>query len=206
MFDAAPKKFKFGTVTTPDGKKGPWTVDTMVLTDDDVMMSNLRAARDGNAYMMCRPGTYKRLCHNKRGCVMSNTQMEVRTAIDAYVHAHGAVLINGLGLGMVLEGVLSKDAVTRVKVVEIDQDVIDLVGPHFASDPRVEIVQGDAYTYKPGKDEHYDYAWHDIWDDINSDNLKLMGKLTRKWAKRAKTQGCWSQKEARREKRRYNSY
>jgi hypothetical protein len=45
------EKFKFGTVTVPDGTRGAWTVDTMTLTDDDVMMSNLRAARDGNHYM-----------------------------------------------------------------------------------------------------------------------------------------------------------
>jgi hypothetical protein len=197
------EKFKFGTVTVPDGTRGAWTVDTMTLTDDDVMFSNLRAARDGNHYMICPPGTYKRLKHKARGCVMSNTRMEIRTAMDAYIHAHGRVLINGLGLGMVLEGILSKDAVTHVKVVEIEQDVLDLVGPHFTKDPRVVIVQGDAYTYKPAKDEKYDYVWHDIWDDINSDNLALMGKLTRKWAQRAAAQGVWSQKEARREQRRY---
>lgn len=41
-------KFKFGTVTVPDGKRGDWEISTFTLTDSDVLMGNLRAMRDGN--------------------------------------------------------------------------------------------------------------------------------------------------------------
>jgi 16S rRNA A1518/A1519 N6-dimethyltransferase RsmA/KsgA/DIM1 with predicted DNA glycosylase/AP lyase activity len=196
-------EFKFGTCTVPDGKRGPWTIDTITLTKDDVMFMNLRALRDGNAYLACSPGTYKRLRHADRGTIMSNTPMEVRTSIDAYIGAKGAVLVNGLGLGMVLEGMLHKPEVTSIKVCEIDADLIALVGPHFKRDPRVTIEHVDADEYKPQREERYDYVWHDIWDAIDSENLPHMGKLLRKWARRAANQACWSRPQAQREKRRY---
>lgn len=193
----------WGTCTVPDGRRGLWTIDTITLTREDVMLTNMRYLRDGDGYLCIPPGTYRRLHHEKRGVVMSNTPMEKNTSFAAYKGAVGSVLINGLGLGMVLEGILTKPEVTRVRIVELDLDVIALVGPHFANDPRVEITQGDAYEYVPGKDERYDFVWHDIWDNISSENLPKMAKLTRKWSRRAGAQAVWSRKEARREARRY---
>lgn len=194
--------FKFGTATVPDGKLGDWSITTFTLYAADVMMGNLRAIRDGNPELVCPPGTYRRLHHRTRGVVMSNTPMEVHTALEAYHGAVGRVLINGLGLGMVLEGVLAKSGVTYVRVVELDADVIALVAPHFAGDSRVEIIHADAYEYKPAKGEVFDFVWHDIWDTIDSDNLPLMNKLTRKYSRRTIRQGVWSRDMARRQKRR----
>lgn len=195
-------EFKFGTVTVPDGKKGLWEISTFTVTNDDLLMHNLRAWRDNGGLTAMKPGTFKRLTHKNRGVVMSNTRMEVNTAYECYVGATGRVLINGLGLGMVLEGVLSKPDVTYVRVIELEQDVIDLVGPHFAHDPRVEIVCADAYKYKPEKDAKFDYVWHDIWDDLSSDNFPKMATLNRKYAKKATKQGTWSRDEVRRQERR----
>lgn len=50
---------------------------------------------------------------------------------------------------MLLEAVLAKPCVAAVRVVEIDADVIALVGPRFAADPRLEIVHGDAFEHTP---------------------------------------------------------
>lgn len=190
------KKFVFGTVTVPTGQRGPWKIDDVTLDDKKDIgfwMENARALRD-NPIMYCRPGTYRRLVHKKRGVVMSNTTMERRTAIDAYIHATGCVLVNGLGLGMVLEGILNRDRVTHVTVVEIDPDLCVLVGDYFkAKDKRVAIVNDDAYTFKPPYGAHYDYVWHDIWDDISESNLPQMAKLTRKYRKPlSERQGVWS--------------
>ncbi len=198
--------FKLGTCTVPDGKRGPWTIDTFTIPKKDLslMMSNFRAARDGNAYAMINPGTYKRLRHEKRGCVMSNTDMEIYTNYDAYRLATGRVLVNGLGLGMLLEGILSKPDVTYVRVIEIDKDVIELVGPHFTKDPRVEIVCADAYEYRPKVGERFDYAWHDIWDSITEDNLPLMAKLGRRYNKRiVAAQGFWAREQIYADRRRW---
>jgi hypothetical protein len=206
------KEFVFGTTTVPDGVMGDWKISTFTLTEEDVMINNLRAVRDGNDCLVCSPGTYRRLTHKTRGVVMSNTPMELRTCRDVYDHAKGRVLIMGLGMGMVLEAILSKRnhgmqrKVDFVRVVEVDPDVIALVGPHFANDPRVEIMLGDALTYKPAPGEEWDYVWHDIWDTVSEDNLPEMTKLSRRFTHRADKQGFWSREMARRERQRNNRY
>jgi hypothetical protein len=184
-------KFKFGTVTVPDGEKGDWKVSTFTISEADARYHNIFAMRTPG--MWVEAGTFKKLTHKSRGVIMSNTPMEVRTNLGAYQAATGRVLINGLGLGMLLEGLLSKPDVTYVRVIEKEQDVIDLVGPHFANDPRVDIVHADALEYKPAKGEVFDYVWHDIWDTICGDNLPQMATLGRRYGKRrAAKQGWWA--------------
>lgn len=197
--------YKFGDVFVPDGKKGKWEVSTFTIKPpkDDIFtwMENARSYRDNGGLMAVSPGTYKRLTHKDRGVIMSNTPMEIRTNIKAYRAATGRVLINGLGLGMLLEGILRKDDVTYVRVIESEQDVLDLVGVHYKN-PKLEIVHADAYEYRPQKGEVFDYVWHDIWDDLSSDNFPLMAKLTRKYARASVAQGVWSREEVRRYERR----
>lgn len=195
---------KLGGCTVPDGERGDWSIKTFTLTEDDVRMANLRANLRSRV-MYCPAGTYRKLVHKRRGVVMSNTPMEILTNREAFNAATGRVLINGLGMGMLLEAILSKPCVTYVRVVEIDPDVIALVGPHFASDPRVEIIQADALSYKPAKGERFDYAWHDIWDDICSDNLEQMRVLARRYNKRVATrgQGFWSRDQIQQQRRRF---
>lgn len=175
--------FKLGTCTVPDGEKGPWKISTFTLTDDDVRRDNFRNALNGCSFMNCRAGTYKRLTRGGT-VVMSNTPMEINTNYVAYRKATGRVLLNGLGMGMLLEAILSKPDVEYVRVIEVSQDLIDLVGPHFANDKRVEIICADAMEYTPEKGEHFDYAWHDIWDEITEDNLPSMATLGRRYGKR----------------------
>ena len=198
-------RFRFGTCTVPNGKKGPWTIDEFEVKDGpELAMANFRSLRDDRGYSYLEPGKFKRLRHENRGVVMSNTRMEVHSNWDAFSKATGRVLINGLGLGMLLEGILSKPCVTYVRVIEVDQDVIDLVGPHFTKDPRVEIICADAYEYRPAVGERFDYAWHDIWDSITEDNLPLMAKLGRRYGKRvANAQGFWARDQIYAQKRRW---
>ena len=192
--------FRFGTCTVPDGERGDWRISTFEISADEARFANLRAAIKGDRLAMVYPGTYKKLTHKRRGVIMSNTPMEIRTNREAFRAATGRVLVNGLGLGMLLEGILSKPDVTFVRVIEIDADVIALVGPHFARDPRVEVVHADAHAYAPPKGETpFDYAWHDIWDTISGDNLSSMAILGRKWnRRRALSSGFWVRDECRR--------
>ena len=138
------------------------------------------------------PGTYTRLVHERRGVVMSDTPAERRDHVEFVVRAKGHVLINGLGLGMCLAAVLARPEVVRATVVEADPDVVALVGPHYAGDPRVEIVRADAYEYRPPKGVRYGAVWHDIWDTITSENLPGMTRLHRKYGRRAEWQGSWA--------------
>lgn len=187
-------EFSLGTSTVPCGQQGAWSLEEFEVSEKEARFFNVRASfKPGGRFMMVRPGRYKRLKHASRGVVMSNTPMEVMTNRQALNASRGFVLINGLGMGMLLEAVLAKPEVKRVRVVEIDEDVISLVGPHFAHDPRVEIVHADAHAYQPPKEDRYDFVWHDIWDAISADNLESMKALTRKYRRpRAANQACWA--------------
>lgn len=99
-----------------------------------------------------------------------------------------------------LKNILLKPEVTDVTVVEISQDLIDLVAPHY-QDPRVTIVCADAFEYKTPKGKKYGMCWHDIWSGICSDNLEEMAKLHRKYGKKAAWQGSWCKHECKRLKR-----
>lgn len=198
-------EFVYGTVTVPDGKRGPWQISTFTVNAEDlhVWMMNARALRDGYPERVVHSGTYRRLTHKERGCVMSNTRMEILTSQDAYDKATGRVLVAGLGLGMVVEGMLNKPDVTEVVVVEIDKDVIRLVGPHLLKkySGRISIHTGSIHNYVPeGK---FDFAWFDIWDEVSTENLTEMKELKAKFRKHCKASACWSQREAQREARRY---
>ena len=69
--------------------------------------------------------------------------------------------------------------------------MIDLVGPSFSHDDRVNIICADAFEWRPPKGVRYNAVWHDIWDDICTDNLPEMTRLHRKYGRRADWQGSW---------------
>jgi hypothetical protein len=58
-----------------------------------------------------------------------------------------------------------------------------------------------AFEWKPPKGVRYDAAWHDVWDDICTDNLVGMRKLHRKYGKRCGWQGSWCRGECERSAR-----
>lgn len=189
--------FEFGTCTTPVGKAGNWKIDEFEVSEKDAREFNIGLIMSfSHSMMRVEAGKYKRLTFidakdGKRKVMMSNTPMEVSTNREAYNAATGDVLINGLGMGMLLEAILHKPGVRSVRVIEREQEVIDLVGPHF-TDPRVQIIKADAMEYQPNKGEHFDYAWHDIWPRIGTENLPEMAILGRRYNKRvASSQGHW---------------
>lgn len=200
-------KFKFGTCSLKPGmKSGPWSVEKFTVNKEEAKRFNLDVLMSrGSGLELIDPGTYIRLRHANRGIVMSNTPFEQRTCYEAYHHAVGRVLVNGLGLGMVLEGMLSKPEVTSIRVIEIDEHVIKLVGPHFKDDKRVEIIHADALTYRPPVGEKFDFAWHDIWDTYaNPDDAPQMATLGRHYNKRVCARNAfWGRDFMRAEKRRY---
>lgn len=181
-------------VSIAEGERGRWTVSKFEVSENDSKFTAIRATFNGRGY--APPGTYTQITRGGR-IIMSDTPDEMRDHIHAVHRARGHVLINGLGIGMVLANVLKKDSVERVTVVEIDADVIALVGPSY-TDPRVEIVHQSAFEHQPPKGVRYGAVWHDIWDDICADNLKGMTALKRKYGRRTDWQGCWAEYECRR--------
>jgi hypothetical protein len=181
-------------VDLPEASITPFAIQRFTVSEDAAKMGALRGMFSGGRYTP--PGTYTRLMRGGT-VVMSDTPDEMRDHWEPVHRAHGHVLINGLGLGMVLKAVLLKTEVTAVTVVEISKEVIDLVAPHY-DDPRVHVVHASAFDYQPPKNVRYGAVWHDIWDYICGDNLPEMTRLKRKYGRRADWQGCWCEHQCRR--------
>jgi hypothetical protein len=170
-------------VNLPEMQKGIWKVEHFTVDNTD-FHSLLR----GRAVPLGR--TFTKLTRNGK-LIMSDTPAEMSDHWEAVRMARGSCLLNGLGLGMVLKNILLKPTVTSVIVVEISQDLIDLISP-FYIDPRVTFVCADAFEYKSENGKRFQMVWHDIWDDICTDNLADMKKLHNKYARKTDWQGSWS--------------
>lgn len=185
--------FKYGSTRVKPHKFGDWLIKEFEVTENDAEMFNLRLRFQGKEDQSIVAGKYLRLEQISTGyVVMSNTPMECNTNKIAYEMAHGSVLMAGLGMGMILEAVLSKPEVTKVKVIEIDENIIDYVGGYFKDDPRVEIIHGDILKYKPAENEFYNYIWLDIWDDINPINELDFQILNQRFKDHCHKMNLWS--------------
>lgn len=191
----------------PPGQSGNWRVFTTTLTEADAKLENVRMAFSGERRYV-RAGTYTVLAQGPT-VVMSDTPAEKQEHYEPARRAVGRVLINGLGLGLIARACLAKPEIESVTVIELSPDVIALTAPHVV-DPRLEIIQADAYTWEPPRGLVYDVVWHDIWPTISSENLAQMAKLHRKYARRCRWQGSWAKEECqymrRREREREAAY
>jgi len=187
------------------GGNGRWAVEHFIVEPEGLQPYLVEDGR------ICPPGTYTRLVHYDGGVppidetgtvhlrpgghlVMSDTRAEIEDHQDVMNEIQrrgGRILIHGLGLGMIVKFALAEDRVSHVDVVELDQEVIDLVAPHYV-DRRLTIHQGDARSFRWPAGTRWSIVWHDIWDDLSIDNLKQMAALHRRFGPRADWQGSWS--------------
>ena len=186
-------------VNIPEGQSGDWKVEKFTVSEEEAKFHNMRAMFSfSDRGRPIKPGIYTRLMRD-RTVVMSDTPAEITDHIWFIQDAIGNVLLNGLGLGVVLKGLLLKEEVEQVIINEISEDVIQLVSPSF-KDKRVIINHADAFTWKP-EDIRFNFIWHDIWDDICEDNLSEMKKLHRKYGhylQKPSFQGSWGRDRIRR--------
>ena len=190
-------------VSVPEGADGAWEVSRFEIdakaAEHDRLMADI-AGFQGRRVMPVPEGSYTKLTRNNY-LVMTDTPSEMWDHMDPVRRATGSVLLAGLGLGMVLQAILDKDEVEHVTVIEKSPEVIRLVGPHYQCD-RLAIIEADIFEWKPKRGQKFDAAWFDIWDDKCGDNLEGMSKLKRKFARRAKWKGCWSEGHVRSMQRR----
>jgi len=180
---------------------GNWRIDKFTVKKGDT-----EALRQGLRGRPIPTGVYTRLVRlNERGeaagIMMSDTPAEMWDMLYAVHRATGRVLVNGLGLGVYLRAILKKKEVKHVTVVEKERDVVDLISPYFKSDlkrKRVQFITGDAFTMQWHAGVRWNFAWHDIWEDICADNLPQMTKLHRKYGRRVDEQASWCRAECRR--------
>lgn len=124
--------------------------------------------------------------------VMEDSLTELMRHLPIWLAARGRVLITGLGLGCVVRGLLASPEVEHVDVVEIDRQILDIVGAEFAGNPRVALHHGDALTFQFPANTKWDCAWHDLWCDDKPGELHLMhAKLLHQYRRRCPRQGAW---------------
>lgn len=187
-------------VDVPIGKSGDWEISRFNVSASDANFHNLRESVHGRRRMIVS-GMYTKLtCSGV--IVMSDTPAELQDHWEPARRAkddHGDpdypnnILINGLGLGVVLQAVLDEPTVDHVTVVEKSSDVILLVGKHYEKKygDRLTIVCADSLKWKAPKRHRYSVVWHDIWNNICADNLPEMHRLHRKYGRRCDWQGSW---------------
>lgn len=181
-------------VGVPEGKVGDWEIDRFEIGKGDFLA--LSYAFQGRSPGL---GTFTRLCY-KGNVWMSDTDAEVRDHIEAIFQLQSksvkTVLIHGLGLGMIVGYALRQPHVEAVTVVEIDPDVISLVGAYYQQMAKshgktLSIVNDNALTWEPPKGQCWDVVWHDIWRDLGEDNRDQISLLNRRFGRRSKWQGAW---------------
>jgi predicted methyltransferase len=194
-------RFKHWRSTVPTGTSGKFSIERFTVSNEESQWSFMRERGRGVS-----PGEYTKLVDTTKvfdSIWMSDTFDELNDQLEPINKATGHVLINGLGLGCVLQCCIEKESVESVTVVEIEPDVIKLVAPHFEAKygDRLKIICADAFQYKPEKGVRYDVIWHDIWHSMCLDNLPEMHRLHRKYGRVADWQGSWSRKYLERLKR-----
>lgn len=168
------------SVPVQAGEQGLARITKFEISEEDSRRTALRAAA-GHPDAYVRPGSYTKL-HVGGQLMMSDTTMERRTNHAFVCHAHGRVLVAGLGIGLILEAVLAKPEVETVTVIEKYQDVVYLVAPHYLDRyaDKLTVITADIFDWRPmPKCMTYSVIYFDIWPDICEDALVDMARLHR---------------------------
>lgn len=187
---------RYRAQVSPGRRLGPWSVEKVWCFDESLSAWIARAEA-----MPHVSGSFTALRHVERGLVMSDLPAELAGCLPVLRRAHGRVLVNGLGLGIVAAHVLAKASVERVDVVELDPAVAELVleddlaARLWSKDPRLHVRIGDAHDIAWPAGTCWDVAWHDIWDQVSPENLPSMVRLHRRYGRRAGWQGSWERPE-----------
>jgi len=186
----------FRKVNVPEGESGKWEVSRFKPEGFSAALHNMK--QPGRQLVVGETFTQLTHCGN---VVMSDTPAEINDLWPLSRHLRGRLLINGLGLGVALQGALNEPAVEHDTVVELSADVIALVARHYESrygEARLNIINADAIDWRPPRGVWYGAVWHDIWDNICGDNWESMKKLHRKYGRRCEWQGSWCRDEVKR--------
>lgn len=187
---------KYKVPDVPEGEVGKWKIKKFEVKKTD-MWKQMTSMMDSGRYVP--EGWYTGLFRKSSNfndtweVIMSDTPDELWDMVDPIREATGRVLIAGLGLGVVLNGVLMNPAVTHVDVIELSEDVLALVKTHYEQKypGKITFIQANILEWIPPKDAHWNYAWFDIWDGLCTDNLPEMGMLHRRYCKKADVRGSW---------------
>jgi spermidine synthase len=139
---------------------------------------------------LLRRWSYKSLHENEGEVVMEDSRHELQKHLAIWLNATGRVLVTGLGLGCVVRGLLASPQVEHITVVELDPQILRIVGHEFQFNPRVTLIRGDALTVQ--LTGQFDYAWHDLWTDGDEHLQVLHAKLLARFRDQCRIQGAWN--------------
>lgn len=200
MIDKWPK-LSLEKVTIPPWAGASWCVSRFKVSERDARFHNLRCMINASRTVSdtrIRPGTYTGLYRlPKRGPddgnpIMSDTPAEMADHAGFVRRAEGRILMTGLGIGLCIHNLLLKKTVGHITVIERDTELCELIGPHYTGDSRVRLICADAFTWKPDRGDRFDYAWHDIWPSICSDNIPEIKTLTKRFRRACGSQDAWA--------------
>lgn len=177
---------------------GLWTIERRAVKSlPDIVQAHLNVgwpsytllirythATDKNMHLMDEDGRCPEV-------VMEDSRMELQRHLPILLAARGRVLVSGLGLGCVVRGLLSKPEVSHIDVVEIDPDIVRIVGAEFAGEPRVSLHNDDALTIPWPPSTRWDFAWHDIVGTEDKHIQVLHAGLFRAYDGKVTKQGAW---------------
>lgn len=113
------------------------------------------------------------LIMEKESTWMSVTPHEIETMQKAIEIVSGQVVVLGLGLGYFPYMISLKEDISKVIIIEKDQEAIDLfkkhILPQFANQEKITLIHQDAYSYLEqslAKSEA-DYLFADLWQNVD---------------------------------------
>lgn len=121
--------------------------------------------------------------------VMEDSRRELQRHLPIWLRAKGRVLVTGLGLGCVVRGLLASPKIEHITVIEIDPDILRIIGAEFAQNDRVRLIHGDALKVK--LNDRFDFAWHDLWTDGETHLQIFHTRLIRRFRFQCHIQGAW---------------
>ena len=101
--------------------------------------------------------------------------MERESLAHHATNAYGHTVVMGLGMGLLLYNIITRDEVTKVTVVESDRYIVELLyqitdSTSWTGWEKVNIVIADALTWQP--DEPVDFLSVDIWQKLGDMNQR----------------------------------
>lgn len=196
------------SVTVPEGESGDVRISRFTVTEQEALRANINCHG-----RRIRAGHYTAL-HVNGQLWMSDVPAERRDHMgilhraNEHTAGNARALVTGLGLGMVINALIQLPTVSDIDVIESNQDVINLTGPHYeqlaaAHNTRLTIWHGDATTptalFPPTAEPRWDFAWHDIWLELNGANWDEYKTMRRRYRRYVQTgeQYFWVEDEVR---------
>lgn len=107
------------------------------------------------------------------GVWMTDLPIEQKQMWDNAYGLKGHVLVGGLGLGVIATMLARRRSITKITIVEISEEVIELVGPYILKDTplrsKIAIEHADLFDFLKAAptNKPFDTAFYDIWQPDN---------------------------------------